>query len=60
MPKIELTDEQAEELKQLIEEEFGRINEQWEDRYPSDDPDLIEAQHRESVLRDILHLLEIA
>jgi hypothetical protein len=61
MPKIELTDEQAEELRDVV---AGRLD-FWECEWlrlcdTPTDPDCVEAAHRKSVLSDILHLLEIA
>jgi hypothetical protein len=67
MPTIELTDEQADELRDVLVMEA--------DKYPPHDAaeddergwladmadaDKIQARHRASVLSDILHLLEIA
>jgi hypothetical protein len=58
MPTIELTDEQAEELRDLLESEIQYVA----DVYADDEanPDAVQEQHRASVLSDILHLLEIA
>jgi hypothetical protein len=58
MPKIELTDEQAEELRDtiaacLVVLQADRI-------FDPSDADDIATLHRLSVLSDILHLLEIA
>lgn len=63
MPTIELTDEQAEELKDVLAKETGFISE----CLGTDEmlgslinPDYIQEKHRLSVLADILELLEIA
>jgi hypothetical protein len=57
MPKIELTDEQAEELMDVLAREIDHLGHMVDG---SMHPDDIEDQHRKSVLSDILHLLEIA
>jgi hypothetical protein len=57
MPSIELTDEQADELKDVLQREIDHLRHMAEG---STHPDDIEDQHRASVLSDILHLLEIA
>jgi hypothetical protein len=59
MPTIELTDEQAEELRGLL----GTEIDMWINELKGGDPtdaDHIAYSHRLSVLSDILHLLEIA
>ena len=59
MPTIELTDEQSEYLQGLVEDEINA----WSNellRYDTSDPDYVQYAHRQSVLSDILHLLEIA
>jgi hypothetical protein len=67
MPTIELTDEQAEELKDLLASAVAQYpphdaDEDDERAWLADmvDADKIQARHRASVLSDILHLLEIA
>jgi hypothetical protein len=63
MPTIELTDEQAEELRDVLSDELISVraavalNAHWGG---GDDPDIVEMRHRQSVLSDILELLEIA
>jgi hypothetical protein len=57
MPTIELTDEQAEELRDLLQVEIDRLTHLAGDSTHADD---IIDQHRKSVLSDILELLEIA
>jgi hypothetical protein len=63
MPTIELTDEQAEELRSALgyecdhlQEEIAERRRQWGDN----DADVLQWTHVRSVLSDILHLLEIA
>jgi hypothetical protein len=67
MPTIELTAEQAEELKDLLTVEVCKypphcVDEDDERGWLADmvDADKIQARHRCSVLMDILQLLEIA
>jgi hypothetical protein len=67
MPTIELTAEQAEELRDLLAVEAGKYppheaDEDDEEAWLADmvDADKIQARHRASVLSDILELLEIA
>jgi hypothetical protein len=61
MPTIELTDEQAEELRDVLQREIDCVSESFsDDLLRLIDPDYIERQHRKSVLSDILELLEIA
>jgi hypothetical protein len=59
MPKIELTDEQVEELRDAIYVVMDST-----DGYmrscEEGDPNYLECAHKKSVLSDILHLLEIA
>jgi hypothetical protein len=57
MPTIELTDEQAEELRDVLQREIDYLSAMVGD---SVHPDDIIDQHRMSVMSDILHLLEIA
>jgi hypothetical protein len=57
MPTIELTDEQAEELRGVVDDEIDYIR----DVYECDpSAEAIQEMHRISVLSDILELLEIA
>ena len=58
MPTIELTDEQAEELRDLLESEIQFINDTAADDEAN--ADAIQARHLGGVYADILHLLEIA
>jgi hypothetical protein len=58
MPTIELTDEQAEELRDLLESEIQFITDTTADDEAN--PDAIQARHMAGVYADILHLLEIA
>ena len=57
MKTIELTDEQAEELRDPLQVEIDRLDHLVGD---SVHPDDISDLHRKSVCSDILHLLEIA
>jgi len=57
MPTIELTNEQAEELKDVLQREIDHLSALVGE---SNHPDDIIDQHRKSVLSDILELLEIA
>jgi hypothetical protein len=57
MPTIELTDEQADELRSLLHEYIDHLTALVGDSSHQDD--IIDV-HRKSVLSDILHLLEIA
>jgi DNA-binding PadR family transcriptional regulator len=57
MKTIELTDEQAEELKDVLQREIDHLTHLVGDSTHADD---ISDQHRKSVLSDILELLEIA
>jgi len=59
MPTIELTDEQAEELRDAICVVMDNADGRMQSRCPGD-PDYIECEHKRSVLSDILELLEIA
>jgi len=59
MPTIELTDEQAEELKDVLTDHISEATE-YLAGYDADDGDHIQYRHQLSVLSDILHLLEIA
>ena len=58
MPTIELTDEQAEELRDTISASIVTL--QADKIFDPSDADDIATFHRMSVLSDILHLLEIA
>jgi len=63
MPTIELTDEQAEELRSVIIYECDWLDEDIKSAERlggADDPGAIQHRHAKSVLSDILHLLEIA
>jgi|694.fasta_scaffold00668_52 hypothetical protein len=63
MPTIELTDEQAEELRTALLCECDRLADDIkaaERMGGADDADAIQYRHEKSVLSDILHLLEIA
>ena len=61
MPTIELTDEQAEELRDVLQREIDGTSESIsDDMLRLIDPEYIERKHRRSVLSDILELLEIA
>jgi hypothetical protein len=57
MPTIELTNGQAEELKDVLQREIDHLSALVGE---SNHPDDIIDQHRKSVLSDILELLEIA
>lgn len=57
MPTIELTDEQAEELRDVLQREIDHLSHLVDGSSHADD---IIDQHRKSVLSDILELLEIA
>ena len=59
MPTIELTDEQAEELRDVLHWKVDQLTANVR-ALRADDPDSVEYRHRASVLSDILHLLEIA
>jgi hypothetical protein len=58
MPTIELTDEQAEELREAIHSVIADADSYMRNWLPFN-PDYIECEHKKSVLSDILHLLEI-
>jgi phosphoglycerate-specific signal transduction histidine kinase len=61
MPKIELTDEQADELSDALRERMDTLDRKIQKfARPDDDPDVIQVRHVQSVLSDILELLEIA
>ena len=59
MPTIELTDEQAEELREAIVSVIDDADSYMHTCHPGD-PDHVDCVHRKSVLFDILELLEIA
>jgi hypothetical protein len=58
MPTIELTDEQAEELKNTLADEIDRLGVELD--HIGNPVDAFAAEHSRSVLSDILNLLEIA
>jgi hypothetical protein len=61
MPTIELTDEQADELSDALKERMDTLDRKIKKfAQPDDDPDVIQVRHVQSVLSDILELLEIA
>jgi hypothetical protein len=57
MKTIELTDEQAEELRDVVADEIDYIRDVYED---DQNAEAIQQRHRIPVLSDILELLEIA
>jgi len=57
MPTIELTDEQAEELRAVLQDHIAETDNALAGY---DDDECTEVRHIVSVLSDILHLLEIA
>jgi hypothetical protein len=59
MPTVELTDEQAEELKDVLTDHINEANE-YLSGYCDDGGDHIQYRHQVSIVMDILHLLEIA
>jgi hypothetical protein len=61
MPTIELTAEQADELSDALKERMHALDRTLQkSARPDDDPDVIQVRHVQSVLSDILELLEIA
>lgn len=63
MPTIELTDEQAEELRSAMMYECDRLQEEIAERrrgWGDNDADVLQWTHVRSVLSDIRELLEIA
>jgi hypothetical protein len=63
MPTIELTDEQAEELRCALQYECDNLDREAHESACAggyDNPDAIAYRHQKSVLSDILELLEIA
>jgi hypothetical protein len=58
MKTIELTDEQAEELKDTLADEIDRLGVDLDNI--GNPVDALSVEHSRSVLSDILHLLEIA
>lgn len=61
MPTIELTTEQADELTDAVRDRIETLDRRLRKfSRPDDDADVIQVRHVQSVLRDILHLLEIA
>ncbi len=59
MPAIDLTDEQAEELKDVLRLEIEDTEEEMK-VYSEGDADYISYRHHRDTLSDILELLEIA
>ena len=57
MPKIELTDEQADELRSALQYECDNLD---REAHEAARVDAIAYRHQKSILSDILHLLEIA
>jgi hypothetical protein len=61
MPTIELTDEQADELEDAVACRIDDLDRRLRESARSDDdPGVIQVRHVQSVLSDILELLEIA
>jgi hypothetical protein len=60
MPTIELTDEQAEQLKESVGFEIEYYDREIANAEQTGDEDIIMFRHIRSVMSDILHLLEIA
>ena len=60
MPTIELTDEQAEELKDSLSHDIDYYDREIANAEKTGDEDIVMFRHVRSVLSDILHLLEIA
>jgi len=63
VPTIELTDEQAEELREVLAGEIAHLDSMLGHDIAiglSTDPDFVEDKHRLFVLKDIMELLEIA
>lgn len=60
MPTLELTDEQAEELKSVLSYAIDALNVEIESLKNPNDADFLGYSHSRSVLADILELLEIA
>jgi len=58
MPRIELTDDQAEELMDILTSRIDFRKSDW--RYDPTNADDLEAMHGINILSDILHPLEIA
>jgi hypothetical protein len=59
MPKISLSEEQVAELIDLLAGEIGVLSIQLP-THREDDPDYVEGKHRESVLLEIMEILEDA
>jgi ethanolamine utilization protein EutA (predicted chaperonin) len=57
MPTIELTDEQAEQLREVVADEIDWLR---TDPDTTQDVYAAEARHRLAILSALLHLLEIA
>jgi len=61
MPTINLTDKQADELSDALKERMDSLDRRLRKfARPDDDPVVMQVRHVQSVLSDILHLLEIA
>lgn len=59
MATIDLTDEQITEVIDLVANEIGVLSIALQ-AYREDDPDYVEGKHRESVLLEIMEILEDA
>lgn len=59
MPKLSLSDEQLGEVIDLVANEIGVISISLQ-ALREDDPDYVEGKHRESVLLEIMEILEDA
>ena len=59
MPKIVLSEEQIAEVIDLVANEIGVLSIALP-AYREDDPDYVEGKHRESVLLEIMEILEDA
>lgn len=59
MPTIDLTEEQAESLRDVLQLEIDSTDDEMK-TYSKDDADYISYRHHRDTLSDILHLLEIA
>lgn len=59
MATIDLTDEQITEVIDLVANEIGVLSIALQ-AYREDDPDYVEGKHRESVLLEVMEILEDA